>query len=89
MYYVYALQSLKKNTWLYIGVTKDLKQRLARHKDGKVYSTSRFLPVRLVFYEAYLAKQDATKREYELKNNSQQKDFLKEKIQHSLASAKV
>jgi len=85
MHYVYALQSLVNKNWLYIGVTDDLRQRFGEHSRGKVYSTSRYLPLRLVYYEAYLSKDDAVKREYQLKHNSQQKEQLKFRLVNSLA----
>lgn len=78
MYYVYALQSMKDRRWLYIGSTDDLPERFTAHQKGKVTSTSKYLPLRLVYYEAYLEKKDATQREYQLKNNHQQKEQLKE-----------
>ncbi|MFH2018642.1 MAG: GIY-YIG nuclease family protein [bacterium] len=84
MYYVYALQSQRNPKWLYIGFSEDLKNRIVSHQQGKVHSTSRYLPLRLVYYEAYLNKKDATEREYELKHNSQQKEFLKNRISKSL-----
>jgi putative endonuclease len=84
MHYVYALQSLVNKNWLYVGVTDDLRQRLDEHSRGKVYSTSRYLPLRLVYYEAYLSKGDAVKRECQLKHNSQQKEQLKFRLVNSL-----
>jgi len=84
MYYVYCLQSLKNKRWLYVGYSENLKTRIKEHGEGRVYSTSRYLPLKLVYYESFLNKQDATQREHELKHNSQQKEFLKEKIKHSI-----
>ncbi|MGB0757505.1 MAG: GIY-YIG nuclease family protein, partial [Patescibacteria group bacterium] len=74
MYYVYALQSLKVTSWVYIGRTGDLKKRIQRHQAGLVLSTKKYKPLRLVYYEAYSSKKDSTKREYDLKHNSQQKE---------------
>ncbi|HRY63023.1 MAG TPA: GIY-YIG nuclease family protein [Patescibacteria group bacterium] len=84
MYYVYALQSLRNKAWLYIGCSDDLKIRVETHNEGKVKSTRFYRPLRLVYYEAYLNKNDAAKREYELKDNSQQKEILKNRILNSL-----
>lgn len=81
MYYVYAL--LLKNNDLYIGYTDDLKKRLYFHQQGKSKFTKPHRPVKLVYYEAYLAKEDATKREYYLKT-SQQRELLKERLKNSL-----
>ena len=85
MYYVYALQTLKDKNWLYVGYTTNLKERFTKHTKGEAISTKKYLPLRLVYYEAYLNKTDAAKREYELKHNSQQKEILKDKIKYSLA----
>lgn len=84
MYYVYALQSLRVRQWLYIGFSADLKTRYFNHSKGKVKSTKTYLPLRLVYYEAYLHRSDAAQREYELKHNSQQKEILKRRIEKSL-----
>lgn len=84
MYYVYALQSLKDENWLYIGYTTNLEERFAKHTKSKIASTKKYLPLRLVYYEAYLNKTDAAKREYELKHSQQQKEILKERIINSL-----
>jgi putative endonuclease len=65
-YYVYVLQS-EKDKNLYIGYTDDLKKRLIDHNKGKVPSTKDRTPLKLVYYEACLNQQDATRREKYLK----------------------
>lgn len=62
MYYVYVLRSLRDNK-LYSGYTADLRERLSNHNKGKVESTKRRKPFKLIYYEAYLNQQDATTRE--------------------------
>ena len=62
MYYVYILRS-KIDHKLYIGFTADLKKRVARHEAGYVPATKARRPIELVFYEAYLNKYDALRRE--------------------------
>ncbi len=66
-YYVYILKSTKNNK-LYIGYTKDLKQRLKQHNNGKNLSTKPFKPYNLIFYESFLRKADAKNREIYLKS---------------------
>jgi len=61
-YYVYVLLSFKDNKF-YIGSTPDLKRRLKQHSSGQVDSTKNRLPVKVIFYEAYLNKYDAFRRE--------------------------
>ncbi len=66
MYYVYILKS-KKDNGLYIGSTSNLKERLRKHNDGKVKSTSYRRPLELIYYEAYKNKEIIRKREKLLK----------------------
>lgn len=55
----------------YTGWTNDLEKRIKAHneKKGAKYTRSR-TPVRLVYYEAFTEKQDAMRREYEIKQYS-------------------
>ncbi len=62
MYYTYVLQS-EKDSKFYIGFTKDLKQRFNEHEKGLVESTKNRRPLTLIYYEACLRQEDATKRE--------------------------
>src|SRR6185436_17552433 len=39
------------------------EERLEKHNKGLVESTKRYIPWRLIFYEAYLDQQDALRRE--------------------------
>ena len=64
MYYTYVLFS-KKDGNSYTGFTKDLK--FEQHKKGEVDSTRHRRPLELIYYEACLSQQDATKREKYLK----------------------
>jgi putative endonuclease len=66
MQYVYVLQS-KKDKDLYIGCTKNLKERLILHNAKKVASTKRRAPFFLIYYEAYIDAKDAYNRERYLK----------------------
>ena len=69
MYYVYVLQSETDNG-LYIGYTADLVSRMRVHNAGQSKSTSSRCPLRLIYYEAYLIKEDALGRECFLKSGS-------------------
>lgn len=66
MYYVYILKSLK-DVKLYIGYTKNLKERLRQHNSGKNFSTTNRRPLELIYYEAYKNKIDAQQKEKFLK----------------------
>lgn len=84
MYYVYILQSDKDNK-LYIGFTTDLRKRIGKHKSGKVFTTKARLPLKLIFYETYLNKYDALRREKYLKTNKG-KTTLKSMLKEYLSS---
>lgn len=53
---------------LYTGWTNNLERRIAAHnaKKGAKYTKSR-TPVELVYYEAFSTKEEAMRREYEIK----------------------
>ncbi len=65
MFYIYILRNRKNK--LYIGFTTDLKERLKKHNFGSVKSTKPYRPWKLIFYEAYISKKDAKRREKYLK----------------------
>ena len=66
MYYTYVLRS-EKDGGFYIGFTKNLKLRFEQHTKGQVNSTKDRRPLILIYYEACLTQEDATKREKYLK----------------------
>jgi putative endonuclease len=61
-YCVYILFS-EKDYLLYTGYTSDLKKRISKHNAGEVLSTAPRRPLKLIFCEYYLHKEDAEKRE--------------------------
>jgi len=62
MYFVYVLKS-QKDGLFYIGFTDDIEARVLRHQAGEVPATKFRRPVELIFFEAYLIKSDALRRE--------------------------
>lgn len=69
MFYIYCLQSEKDKEELYFGFTTDLKNRFKEHNSGKNISTKRYLPWKLIYYEACLSENDAHRREKYLKTS--------------------
>ena len=67
MYYTYVLQSIKDMKF-YVGFTKDLKLRFEQHNKGLVESTKDRRPLKMIYYEACLSREDATRREKYLKS---------------------
>jgi putative endonuclease len=82
MYYVYVLQSEKDKNF-YTGFTQDLKLRFEQHQKGRVKSTKNRKPLKLIYYEACINKDDATKREKYFKTYLG-KMFLKRRIKSYL-----
>lgn len=64
--YAYILEC--SDGTLYTGYTNNIEKRLRVHNSGKgaKYTRSR-LPVRVVYFEEYETKQEAQRREYEIK----------------------
>jgi len=67
MFYTYVLRS-EKDGQLYVGFTKNLELRFEQHDSGLVESTKHRRPLQLIYYEACLNRDDATKREKYLKS---------------------
>ena len=66
MYYTYIVRC--SDGTLYTGWTTDVERRVRTHNSGKgaKYTRSR-LPVTLVYYETYPTRQEAMRREWEIK----------------------
>jgi putative endonuclease len=79
MFFVYIIQSIKDKK-LYYGYTPDLRKRFKKHNLGLVKSTKPRIPFKLVYYEAYASKQDAVKREHNLKLQAKALAQLKGRI---------
>jgi len=65
-YYVYVLAN-DKDRHLYAGFSTNLIKRIDEHNSGKVQSTKSKLPWKIIYYEAFLNKYDALRREKYLK----------------------
>lgn len=78
MYYNYVLQSIK-NGELYVGYTINLRKRLKEHNQGLVQATKRYMPWKLIYYEACLNEKDAIRRERYLKKTQGQR-LLKRRL---------
>ena len=82
MYYVYVLLS-EKDLQFYTGFTNNLKIRFDEHCKGRVKSTANRVPLKLVYYEACLHRDDATHREKYLKS-TYGKCFIRQRIKNFL-----
>ena len=66
MFYVYILQSQIDNR-LYIGKTKNLRNRLNENDFGKSAYTKKYMPWDIIYYEAHTNEKDTARRETYLK----------------------
>jgi putative endonuclease len=72
MFYVYVLKSLKDGK-LYFGQTNNIKARITQHFYGKVLSTKRRRPLKLVGYRTYETRSEAMRVEHKIKTHGDQK----------------
>ncbi|MFC1612338.1 GIY-YIG nuclease family protein [Patescibacteria group bacterium] len=86
-YYVYILLSLKDGM-LYTGYSTNLKKRIEYHNKGLNTSTKNRRPLKLVYSEAYINKQDAQLRERFLKSG-RGREVLKKQLQNTLECAGI
>ena len=84
MYYVYLIQSEVKKKEFYLGSTKDLKKRIIQHNNKEVKSSVRYVPWKLVYYEAFLSEKDARDREHRLKHHGKGMYDLKRRLINSI-----
>ncbi len=70
MHYVYLIESLSARSEHYVGVTGDLKARLAQHNNGGSPFTAEHRPWRLVTYVAFSNPVKAEAFETYLKSGS-------------------
>ena len=80
MWYVYLIQNseTKEN---YFGSTNDLDRRLSEHNSGSTPSTNRKSGNwELIYYEAFISKKLALRREDKLKSHGRAKQELMKRI---------
>ena len=79
MYLVYVLYSENFDK-IYIGMTSNLEQRLLSHNElSKKGWTIKFRPWKIVYKESFKSKQEALKREKELKS-FRGREFIRNQI---------
>jgi putative endonuclease len=59
---VYVLQS-QKDLLLYHGFTTNIEKRIRNHNSGGTINTSKRMPLKLIYCEMFLSKDDAFRRE--------------------------
>jgi len=87
MHYVYVLQSASDDGF-YIGYSRNLRKRFQQHAQGDSFATSYRGRWKLIYYEAYLERDDALGRERYLKSGGGRK-FLKAHLAHYLRKTPI
>lgn len=67
MFKVYIIKSTSKKRY-YIGHTENIERRLQEHNTGKNKSTKAYAPWLLVYFEPYATKNEAYRREMQIKS---------------------
>ena len=62
MIFVYATSSIEKN-YIYVGMTRDIKERFKRHNLGREKTTRAYAPFQLLYTEECIDRVDGRKRE--------------------------
>lgn len=70
MFYAYILRSVSHPECRYVGSTRDLRARLAKHNRGEVPHTSKFRPWKVETYVAFETMEKAAAFERYLKSGS-------------------
>jgi len=81
-HYVYVLKS-QKDGMFYVGYTKDVRKRFGEHNKGRVRSTKKRLPMKLIYWEGCINQEDATMREKYLKS-AWGKRYIKARVKNYL-----
>jgi len=72
MFYIYFIKSKNFPEQRYIGLTDDLKKRLADHNSGCSFHTAKYKPWILVNYIAFATREGAAEFEKYMKGGSGQ-----------------
>ena len=75
MFSVYAIRS-EIRPYIYVGLTADVKKRVAQHNAGYERTTKPYRPFKLILTESFLTRGEARSREKYLKTGVG-KEFLK------------
>ena len=83
-FYIYVLESLGDGD-RYIGFTTNLPKRIKEHEKGLSFSTKPRLPMKLIYFEACVNRDDTMRREKYFKTDKG-KSTLKLMLRNSLKS---
>ena len=73
------LKSIEKKTVTYVGYSKNLKERIRLHNNGKGAKFTRGRKWKLIYKEKFTSKKEAISREYYIKKNRSERNKIKNK----------
>ena len=76
-FYVYILKSKCTNSVTYVGYTKNLKNRINLHNNGKGAKFTRGRKWTLIYKEKFKSKSKAISREYYIKSHRSERNKIK------------
>ena len=79
-FYIYILKSVKGKAVTYVGYTKNLKNRLKLHNEGKGAKFTRGRKWKLIYKEKIKTKKKAMSREHFIKKNRKFRNFIIKKF---------
>ena len=79
-FYTYILKSLNSKSITYVGYTKNLKNRLKLHNEGKGAKFTRGRKWKLIYKEKFKSKKMAISREHYIKKNRKFRNLIKAKF---------
>ena len=79
-FYIYILKSVKGKAVTYVGYTKNLKNRLKLHNEGKGAKFTRGRKWKLIYKEKFKTKTMAMSREHFIKKNRKFRNFIIKKF---------
>ena len=85
-FYTYVLLS-QKDKKFYTGFTKDINNRIKKHNNGLVESTKNRRPLKLIYCESCLNKEDAIHREKYLKTTYGRR-YIKNRFKNYICKSK-
>jgi len=88
-WYVYLLLCDQKI--FYTGITKDIKERLDLHRNKESIFTKQFSDLEVVYVEKYESKQEAAKREKQIKgwNKTKKQMLVDGKLGHNVCTKEI
>ena len=78
MFYAYVIKSMNHD-FFYKGHCEDMNERLVQHNSGMTESIRPYIPFELIYWEEFMTREEAIKREKYFKSAAGRR-YLKKKL---------